>query len=157
MSNPYSPPGETADDLWLEKSNLVGAVLGGVAYGQTRQHTLYIKWSLTLTSSGLHVAIFAACFTTMLNTVQENRAQRTRSTVLLTFVSLLFVMGTLNFACNTRITQLEFIDNRNFPGGPNAWLFTFYSIGVNTTGNAAYVIANFLADALLVRKLTDRT
>ena len=93
----------------------------------------------------------------MLNTVQENRAQRTRSTVLLTFVSLLFVMGTLNFACNTRITQLEFIDNRNFPGGPNAWLFTFYSIGVNTTGNAAYVIAYFLADALLVRKLTDWT
>ena len=60
-------------------------------------------------------------------------------------------MGTLNLACNTRITQLEFIDNRNYPGGPNAWLFTFYSDGVNTTGNVSYVIANFLADGLLVR------
>ena len=33
MPGPYAPPGETADDLWFEKSNFVGAVLGGVAYG----------------------------------------------------------------------------------------------------------------------------
>ena len=29
----FPPPGETSADLWLEASNLVGAVLGGVAYG----------------------------------------------------------------------------------------------------------------------------
>lgn len=33
MANPYAPVGESSADLWLEKSNLVGAVLGGVAYG----------------------------------------------------------------------------------------------------------------------------
>lgn len=32
-ANPFSPAGESAADLWLERSNLVGAVLGGVAYG----------------------------------------------------------------------------------------------------------------------------
>ena len=70
--------------------------------------------------------------------------------LLLAFVSILFAMGTVNLACNTRMTQLEFIDNRNFPGGPNAWFFEFYSDGVNTAGNAAYVIANVLTDGLLV-------
>ncbi len=34
MSVTYAPPGESASDLWLERSNLVGAVLGGVAYGE---------------------------------------------------------------------------------------------------------------------------
>ena len=62
-------------------------------------------------------------------------------------------MGTLNFACNTRMNQLEFIDNRNFPGGPNAWFFSFYSYGVNTAGNVGYIVANFFADGLLVSLL----
>lgn len=33
MSNPYAPPDESPSDLWLERSNFDGAVLGGVAYG----------------------------------------------------------------------------------------------------------------------------
>lgn len=32
-SQSNAPPGETAGEIWLEASNLVGAVLGGVAYG----------------------------------------------------------------------------------------------------------------------------
>ena len=32
-SQSFAPPGETSADLWLEASNLVGAILGGVAYG----------------------------------------------------------------------------------------------------------------------------
>lgn len=31
--NPNSPPGESAADLWFERSNFDGAILGGVAYG----------------------------------------------------------------------------------------------------------------------------
>ena len=33
MTTTYAPPGESPSDLWLERSNLVGSVLGGVAYG----------------------------------------------------------------------------------------------------------------------------
>ncbi|KAH9945099.1 uncharacterized protein BXZ73DRAFT_38000 [Epithele typhae] len=130
-TNPFAPPGETADDLWLEKSQLVGAVLGGVAYG-------------------VHVASFVLCADAMWTSARTNRAMRTRSSIFMLFIFLLFLSGTLNFACNTRIVQLQFIDNRDFPGGPMAWLFAFYSIGVNTAGNAGYIIGNFLADALLL-------
>ena len=44
-----------------------------------------------------------------------------------------------------------FIDNRAYPGGPNAWFFAFYSAGTNTAGNSSYVVANALADGVLVR------
>ena len=78
---------------------------------------------------------------------------------LVAFVLVMFVTGTVNFACNTRMTQLMFINNRGFPGGPMAWFFTNYAMDTNTAGNAGYVIANFFADALLVsaiaRKGTD--
>ena len=84
------------------------------------------------------------------------KAYRARNAYLIAYVCLLFATGTLNLACNSRMIQLEFIDNRNFPGGPNAWLLVFYSDGINTTGNAAYIVANFLAVGLLVRHLWPR-
>lgn len=34
MSLLYSPPAETPTDLWLERTNLVGAVLGAVSLGE---------------------------------------------------------------------------------------------------------------------------
>ena len=63
---------------------------------------------------------------------------------------MLFAMGTVNLACNTKMTELMFIDNRGYPGGPNGWFIAYYSEGVNTAGNVAYSVANFLADGLLV-------
>lgn len=59
-------------------------------------------------------------------------------------------MGTIDVGCNTKMMQLSFIDNRAYPGGPNAWFFAYYSDNINTTGNISYTIANFLADGLLV-------
>ncbi|TBU51881.1 hypothetical protein BD310DRAFT_890234 [Dichomitus squalens] len=129
-SNTYAPPGESASDLWLEKSNFDGAVLGGVAYG-------------------VHVAVFAVCARTLYRSTKIRRTRRHAVLVPL-FISLLFAMGTVNLACNTRMTQLMFIDNRAFPGGPNAWFFAFYSLGTNTAGNASYVVANALADGVLL-------
>ncbi|KAJ2929642.1 hypothetical protein H1R20_g7450, partial [Candolleomyces eurysporus] len=32
----YAPPGETATDLWMERSNLIGLIIGAVAYGNTK-------------------------------------------------------------------------------------------------------------------------
>ncbi|KAI0649025.1 hypothetical protein C8Q79DRAFT_488197 [Trametes meyenii] len=132
MPNPYSPPGESATDIWFEQSNLVGAVLGGVAYGA-------------------HVIICADCVYHIVP--RKNCAKRKstlRSGLLLVYVFALFALGTINFAGNTRITQLMFIDNRAYPGGPNAWFKANYNNVNVTDGNAAYIIANFMADGLLL-------
>lgn len=82
--------------------------------------------------------------------VRQKKGAHNRSLWLLAFDSLLFAMGTINVGCNTKMMQLSFIDNRAYPGGPNAWFFAYYSDNINTTGNISYIIANFLADGLLV-------
>lgn len=68
----------------------------------------------------------------------------------LIFISALFVLGTINIACNTKFSQMMWIDDRNIPGGPNAWLEEDYTTPVNIVGNAAYIFSNFLADAMIV-------
>ncbi|KAI9066255.1 hypothetical protein FKP32DRAFT_1674001 [Trametes sanguinea] len=132
MVSPYAPPGESPADLWLERSNLVGAVLGGVAYG-------------------IHVAVFAECLYRIPPWPKSSRRRDpSRSWFLFAYVFVLFLMGTLNLAGNTKMTQLMFIDNRAYPGGPSAWFFDNYDNPNNTAGNASYIIANFFADGLLL-------
>ena len=47
MVHTYAPLGEGSQDLWLERSNLTGAVLGGVAYGR----------QLVVVDSAVHAAL----------------------------------------------------------------------------------------------------
>ncbi|RDX57160.1 hypothetical protein OH76DRAFT_19488 [Lentinus brumalis] len=126
----FPPPGETSADLWLESSNLVGAVLGGVAYG-------------------IHVAVVAECLWHIFPRSFKRGSKN--NWFLVAFVLVMFVTGTVNFACNTRMTQLMFVNNRAFPeGGPMGWFIANYAIDTNTAGNAGYIVANFFADALLL-------
>jgi hypothetical protein len=53
-------------------------------------------------------------------------------------------------AMNVHLMQLAFIDNRNFPGGPEAYELSVYSTAIALTPNATFIIANWLADGLLV-------
>ena len=158
----YPPPGESSSDLWLERSNLVGTVLGGVAYGEYLPlftedgRALLMACFLCSISpdptntSGVHVAVFAEC---LYHVLHRNTNGSKRKWLLVGFIWIMFAMGTVNLARTTRMTQLMFIDNRASPGGPNAWFTANYSNGVNTAGNAAYIIANFFADSLLVSLL----
>ncbi len=34
------------------------------------------------------------------------------------YTAVMFVLGTLHTVCLTRATQFEYVDDRNFPGGP---------------------------------------
>ena len=54
-------------------------------------------------------------------------------------------------AANTDISRRMFVENRLYPDGPSAYLMEHYDDKINVLGNASYVVANFLADALLVR------
>ena len=49
-----------------------------------------------------------------------------------------------------KFTQLAFIDNRNFPGGPSAFENDEFSIPVDELGNVAFVLNNWLCDAVIV-------
>ncbi|KAH7906881.1 hypothetical protein BJ138DRAFT_1161545 [Hygrophoropsis aurantiaca] len=117
-------PLESPAMLWFEQSLEAGVFIGAIAYGG-------------------HIAVFCTCVYHIIH-------EKTISWRWLAFVSTLFIMGTINIICNIHFNEMTYIDNRNYPGGPLAFLFTQQALPVDTVGNAAYIIASVLADSLLI-------
>jgi len=66
---------------------------------------------------------------------------------------VLFALGTFQTGALIKFDEMMWIDDRNIPGGPNAWLIEHYDNPVNTFQNCAYIIANFLADGSYIYRL----
>lgn len=66
------------------------------------------------------------------------------------YVSLLFIMGNVGNGTNIKVGELTFVDNRNFPGGPNEYFATGGG-PVGLTCNVVYIINTWFQDGLLVR------
>ena len=81
----------------------------------------------------------------------SNRNRKSPSWYLLAYITANFVLGTFGIAAEARFNELTFVDARNFPGGPNAFVEAQYGDFVNIFGTAAYVVLNWLADGLVVR------
>lgn len=62
----------------------------------------------------------------------------------------MFVLGTLHIVCLTRATQLEYVDDRNYPGGPLGFAANADLNPIFYTGATVYNITCILADGLLV-------
>lgn len=130
-NNPaYAPPGESSLDLFSERAWLQGAILTGVAYGA-------------------EATIFFITFRLLL--AQAKGAGYKKAVSFLIYTTLMFIMGTLIMATAMAMTQISFIDQRNFPGGPAAFETDEFSIPIDALANVCYTIANWFADALLVR------
>ncbi|KAJ7035286.1 hypothetical protein C8F04DRAFT_535230 [Mycena alexandri] len=127
---PFAPPGESSLDLWIERSNLNGVLISAVAYG----------------------ILFTITFQTLLLFFQLPRAKIPWG--LVTYVCAMFTFASIGFAGNAKFNQMTFIDDRNIPGGPNAFTVEFYSTWVNIMSFAAYVLMSWLADGLLLWRFT---
>ncbi|KAJ7362514.1 hypothetical protein DFH08DRAFT_950778 [Mycena albidolilacea] len=90
-------PTETAPDLRSERLILAGLFLGTVGYG-------------------VHFTLFVECFQALLL-----RKDGRRNKELLAFICILFTLGNVGNAANLVLAQKTFIDNRTYPGGPNAF------------------------------------
>jgi len=69
----------------------------------------------------------------------------------------MFCLVTIFTVMNARLQQLGYLDNRDFPGVPNVlppgpigWCFSMYSKPLVIIPNACFIIANWMADGLLV-------
>ncbi|KAJ7662324.1 hypothetical protein B0H17DRAFT_953220 [Mycena rosella] len=129
-SESFAPPGETAADLWLERSNFDGNLITGVGYG--------VLFTITIQTLVLFLKL-------------------PREKVpwgLVAYVSFMFALATLGMAGNAKFTQMVFVDDRDFPGGPNAFTGAFYSTPVNMMALAAYIVMNWMASALVLWRFT---
>lgn len=128
MVNPYAPD-ESYHDLVAETEWLQGAMLSGILYG-------------------VEVTLFIICFKLLVQ--QMRRANYKRQCILLAFITTVFTLGTLLMYSIADMTQLSFINDRNFPGGPAAYEVQMYWIPVDEVGVVAMVVGNWFMDALLV-------
>jgi len=82
---------------------------------------------------------------------QENNASSRRNRIaLIAYVSIVFAFSTIFQACNVEFTQLAFIENREYPGGPAAYENDFWNIPVDAVGNVLFVLTNWMTDSILL-------
>ncbi|KAK0192794.1 hypothetical protein F5146DRAFT_999926 [Armillaria mellea] len=98
MTN-YSPD-ETYSQIFTEKMWLQGAIVTGVGYGSV----------LTLFIFGFYLLVRGS-----------TPSNRLRSISLLVYIFVQFTLATLFVAACSDFTQLSFIDNREYPGGPGQY------------------------------------
>ena len=129
----WAPPGESAADLWLERSNFNSVILSGVAYG-------------------IHFTLFLIVVHHLVRHPPNTRANGKPRIPwgLVAYVSWNFFLGTIGIAAEGKFNQMTFIDDRNYPGGPNAFVAEQYGDFINIFGTVAYVILNWFADGLVV-------
>lgn len=65
-------------------------------------------------------------------------------------MTIIFLVATIVVAAGIRWNEQTWIDDRNFPGGPAAYLVAEFSIPLNVLDNSAYVVNNVLTDLLVV-------
>ena len=122
-------PDETPLTLFSERCWLQGAIVSAIAYGIT----------VSLYFLSLHLLVR-----------DKNRVEFRQRLPLLIYITASFILGTLFMIALAAFTQMAFIDDRNYPGGPNAFENNMFSIPVDDAGNAAFVLSNWLSDALVV-------
>ena len=128
-SNSSWVPDEDPMTLFSERCWLQGAIISAIAYGIT-------------------VSLYFLSFNLLVR--DRNRVEFKKRLPLLVYISLSFLLGTLFMCALAAFTQMAFIDDRNYPGGPDAFENNEFSIPVDDAGNAAFVLSNWLSDALLV-------
>lgn len=129
MPNPWAPADETSAQIFAEETWLQGALLSNIFYG-------------------IELTLFFICFKLLLS--QMDRTHYKRPAILLAFISVLFVLGTLFVFSLAEFTQLAFIVDRDFPGGPAAYEKAMFWIPVDELGVVVFVMGNWLMDGLLV-------
>lgn len=120
-------PDESADQLFAEATWLQGAIVTSVFYGV----------ALTLTSM---------CVRSLWNRIRSRGSGYKRDIFFLCYVIFVFACASVYQVANAQITQLGFINRRNYPGGPAAFEESNASIPINLT----FVLMDWCADLLMI-------
>ncbi|KAG2154406.1 uncharacterized protein EDB93DRAFT_158951 [Suillus bovinus] len=118
-------------DLPLERSRLIGMILGGVSYGVYL--LLTVQTVIALMQRPRHGQKIA-----------DNRR------TLLCYILITFALSTISFACNAKYTEMIWIDLRDAPGGPVALIENVMHYRINFVAIFCGYVAEWLMQALLL-------
>ncbi|KAJ7662326.1 hypothetical protein B0H17DRAFT_1093673 [Mycena rosella] len=120
----FAPP----TDLWLERSNLNGPLLSSVAYG----------------------VLFTLAVQTLLRFLQLPRAKIPWHLVI--YVSAIFSLASVAFAGTAKFSEMTFIDDRNYPGGPNSFAVNLFAKWENMMAFVPNILIGWMADGFLLSR-----
>lgn len=89
----YQPPQVFAEGTWL-----YGAIVTGIFYG-------------------IVVILYIMCARSIWGRIRAHEGSRRKNWFFFIYVNFAFAMSTLYVASNSQITQLGFINHRDYPGG----------------------------------------
>ncbi|CAA7268541.1 unnamed protein product [Cyclocybe aegerita] len=130
-------PDVPASQIFEEKTWLQGSFLSAIAYGVV-------------------VTLFFLNLSLLLERLKKDpsnwrTSSRTRQNLaLIAYVGVMFILSTLTVASQAEMTQLGFIVNRNFPGGPAAFQNIMFSIPISRIGNVCFSLMNWFANCVLL-------
>ncbi|OJA17259.1 hypothetical protein AZE42_03037 [Rhizopogon vesiculosus] len=125
MSN---SPDEPTVQIFAEGAWLQGAMITAILYGVV-------------------IVLSIMCWRTLWPRIQRSRDIGYRKNLFFfCYVTSLFMIGTVYVVFNSQMTQLGFINNRFYPGGPSAYEEATSSAPINT----AFVLSSWCADLLMI-------
>lgn len=141
---------------------MADAALNETSYGYTeeeRAHLLTDQVNLigSTTTTGLAFGVVLTLYLICLNTlVKDLRTDRRKTAVIgIAYTTVMFLLGALYCASNARTTQEAYVDNKGFPGGPNAYANFIFDQPITIAGLVAFFGANWMTDAILVSLLAS--
>ena len=156
---PYAPAGESSSDIWLERSYFVGGFLAAVAYGASFSFLLpFSTWYHSTDEHhicrsspfviGFHCCIFGICVYFLLH--HPSRGNRPPNYKLIAYVTVIWLIATVNVAARMKWNEMIWIDDRDYPGGPIGFLYNQFTLPINTVGNTTFVVNSCLTDLMVV-------
>ncbi|EJD48817.1 hypothetical protein AURDEDRAFT_17999, partial [Auricularia subglabra TFB-10046 SS5] len=120
-------PDESSSALWNERSYLAGILVGAVAYG-----------------------VHATLFFITLGLLWSQKRAHPQNRRWIAFVLLLFTLSSLANGAQFKFTQMIYIDNRNYPGGPSAYLIEKQTETPALICLISYIVNNWMQDGLIL-------
>lgn len=95
---------------------------------------------------GVQISLSAMSFLAVL----KQRISPRLRIALLAYILLLCIVVTTGQQFSLVFIQMGFIESRNYPGGPNAFLSERYMMTVSSVSTSLFVFSNWMTESLLV-------
>ncbi|KAF5316369.1 hypothetical protein D9619_006873 [Psilocybe cf. subviscida] len=116
--------------------------------GEAEQKFVLEGVMLSLFAYGVEFVIFIQCIMALQSGANQRRGFP--RWILLTYTTVMFLLGTAYIMANTSYKILAYTTHRNFPGGPAQWININYSSPTTFSANVFAVLSSWGADALLL-------
>lgn len=118
----------------------------------TDQVNLIASTTITGVSFGIVLCLYIVCLNTLIKDLKTDG--RRTACIGIVYTTVMLLLGAVYCASNARSTQEAYVDNKNFPGGPNAYANFIFDQPITIAGLIAFFGANWMTDAILASILS---